>query len=72
MATDPIVIPAEELVQQRTSREQQEAAKAAARDKELEEETVQLEKEIEEEIRGETHVAKKPFLTISPPNHRAY
>ena len=69
VATDPIVTPAEELVQQRTSREQQEAAKAAARDKELEEETVQLEKEIEEEIRGEAHV---PNNAISNHLPRAY
>ena len=66
MATDPIVIPVEELVQQRASREQQEAAKAAARDKELEEETDQLEKEIEEEIRGGTHSPNKAISNHLP------
>lgn len=58
VATDPIITPTEEDVQQRIYREQQEAEKAAVRDQELEAETVQLEKEIEDEIRGETHLAE--------------
>jgi dynein cytoplasmic 1 intermediate chain len=65
VATDPIVIPVDNVVQQRISREQLEAETAAARDKELEAETVQLEKEIEEEIRGETTSLTGVFLTYS-------
>ena len=71
VATDPIVLPAVEVVQQRISREQQEAEKAAARDKELEEETVQLEKEIEEEIRGKTYFPDNDMLVIVSSNCRA-
>jgi hypothetical protein len=55
IATEPIVIPEEDIVQQLISREQQEAEQAAVRDKELEEEAFKLEKEIEDEIRGTTY-----------------
>ncbi|KAF8492500.1 dynein intermediate chain [Gautieria morchelliformis] len=65
VATDPIVIPADNVVQQRISREQLEAETAAARDKELEAETVQLEKEIEEEIRELTE-EERASIFIAP------
>jgi dynein intermediate chain len=54
----------EEIIQQRLAREK-EAEKAAQRDKELEEETTRLEKEIEEEIRGVFGAAHWGCLLIS-------
>ena len=57
----------EEDIRQKVLREREAAdAERSTRDRELEEESVQLDKEIEEEIRGTTmRISEDPTLLIS-------
>ena len=64
---EPSAAPSEEEIRQRILREREAAdAERVQREKELEEESVQLDKEIEAEIRGKSTFIVRDVLQLSP------